>query len=188
MKSPGHHPGLVSFDENQPTRMLALVMLFWHYLPINATPAEGEHPFYFSLAEIQYDAQDGTLEVAVKMFTDDLEQALAARYQQPLHLGLSDQHPDAEVYLALYLKEQLNLRSQERDLEQRYLGQEQEADVTWCYVEIDLPEPPGTLWIRNALLTDQFAAQRNLVHVRVGDQTESILLQRGKLSDEVSFQ
>lgn len=167
--------------------MLALVMFFWHCLSNVVTPAEVQHPFYFSVAEMKYDAEDGNLEVAVKMFTDDLEQALETRYQQPLHLGLSNQHPDAEVYLALYLKEQLNLRSQNRDLDQRYLGQEQEEDVTWCYVEIDLPKPPRTLWIRNALLTDQFEAQRNLVHVRIGDETESLLLQQGRLSGEVSF-
>jgi len=167
--------------------MLALVMLIWSCLPTAVAPLAGQHPFYFSVAEIQYDAEDGTLEVAVKMFTDDLEQALETRYQQVLNLGLPDQHPDAEVYLALYLKEQLTLRSQHHDLSQRYLGQEQEEDVTWCYVVVDLPEPPRTLWIRNALLTDQFEAQRNLVHVRVGNHTESLLLQRGKLSDEVSF-
>jgi hypothetical protein len=168
--------------------MLALLWILCSVLPPTPAAVPTLHPFYFSVAEMRYDGDDQALEISVKMFTDDLEEALATRYQQKLKLGLTDQHPDAEVYLALYLREQLNLRQGNENLTQQFLGQEQEEDVTWCYLSVPLSTPPVQLWIRNALLVDQFEGQRNLVHVRVGDRTESMLLQRGKLSQEVSFQ
>ena len=160
-------------------------VLCWLWLLIS--PVSATHPFYVSVTEMNYDAADSVLEVSVKLFTDDLAQALEARYQSNLHLGEPEEHPDADVFVALYLREQLSIQAHDLPLEQQYLGKEFEEDVTWCYLAVPIAQAPQALLIRNALLTDQFEAQRNLVHLRVGSQRKSLMLHRGKLSERVEF-
>lgn len=146
------------------------------------------HPFYLSVTEIQYNAQDKVLEIAVKLFVSDLEAALQERYQQTMNLGLTNEHSDAEVYLALYLREQLQIRFEGVALPQTYLGNQPEQEVLWCYLTVPMPRAPRSLYVRNALLTDQFEEQQNLVHLNVAGQRESLILQRGKLAEEVIFE
>jgi hypothetical protein len=168
--------------------MLFLLMA-WLGWPLMAAPAPASHPFHVSVTEMTYNALDSTLEVSVKLFTDDLEAALEARYQQSLHLGLDDEDPDADVYLALYLREQLSVKAEGTDpLVQRFHGKQFEEDVTWCYLSLPMAQLPRTLYVHDALLTDQFQDQRNLVHLQLGPQRKSLMLHRGKLGESVFFE
>lgn len=145
------------------------------------------HPFYVSVTEINHNAEAQSLEISIKMFSDDLEEALNQRFGETMNLGLDDEHPDADVYLALYLQDELKLSADGTPLTFTYVGKDAGIEATWAFVEATDVAALQVLSVRNALLTEQFDTQKNMVHVHYQGQTQSLLLQRRNLSGEVKF-
>jgi hypothetical protein len=145
------------------------------------------HPFYVSVTEINHNPEAASLEISIKMFADDLEDALQQRFGETMHLGLEDEHPDADVYLALYLKDELQIEVDGQPVTFAYLGKDANLEAAWCFLEIKNVPAPREVQVRNTLLTELFETQKNMVHVRIGGETQSMLLQRRKLSDTASF-
>jgi hypothetical protein len=133
------------------------------------------HDFHTSLTEMRVNAKDKTVEVTVRMFTDDLEAALTrANANQRVRLEAKDKN---DPLIDRYLKQHfvlLNAKGQRRAYQ--FLGKDFEADATWLYLEVPLAEPlPGTK-LQNNVLFDLFDDQTNLVNVFYGgDEKRSFL-------------
>ncbi len=146
------------------------------------------HKFYVSIMEVTHNAENASLEIAVKLFTDDLEAALEAGTTTKLWVGDPDREaPETDSLLANYFERRLTIEVDGETQKATLLGKELEADVTWCYLEINDVPTVSKINISNLLLTELFDEQKNIVHVYVGDEEKSVLLQRGKGSGELSF-
>jgi len=146
------------------------------------------HKFYVSITEVTHNAENASLEIAVKLFTDDLEAALEAGTTTKLWIGDPDREaPETDSLLARYFEERLTIEVNGEIQKANMLGKELEADVTWCYLEINNIPTIDKLNISNRLLTEISDEQKNIVHVYVGDKEKSLLLRRGKMSGEVTF-
>ncbi len=133
------------------------------YLPFRAADAP-LHDFHTSLAEISYNAASKSFEVSLRVFTDDLELALAEANQiKGLRIEKGKKYDDLiEKYLKahFYL---LNPKNQKEPM--TFYGKELEADVTWLYFEISLKKSLKGYHLHNAILTELFADQMNMVNV-----------------------
>ena len=146
------------------------------------------HPFYVSVTEVNFNESNQSLEISIKMFTEDLEEALATRYGQKLNFASEEEHPDADAYLALYLEDQIKIKVDGKPVSFQFLGKDAKSEATWCFAEIgELAGAPAQIEIRNSLLTSEFEGQKNMVHCKVGTETKSLLLQRRELSGVLSF-
>ena len=67
------------------------------------------HPFYLSIMQLDYRPQSQSVEIALKVFTDDLETALQARGVAAPALGQPEQAEGAPAALAAYLRESIQL-------------------------------------------------------------------------------
>lgn len=133
------------------------------------------HDFHTSLTELRVNAKEKTVEVTVRVFTDDLEAALTkTNANQRVRLEAADAH---DPLIDRYLKQHVVLTAASgKPRPFRYLGKEFEADATWLYLEFPLAEPLAGAKFQQAVLLDLFDDQTNLVNVFYGgDEKRSFL-------------
>ena len=145
------------------------------------------HPFFISICQIHHNAEAKTLEMAVKIFADDLETALEAQGTKALRLGTSQEAPGADAAIAAYLDRQITIKVNGQELKGKFIGKELEMDVIWCYVEFPGVSDPRQIDISNRLLMEQFSTQTNIVHITVNHTRKSLLMQAGRTEDSVIF-
>lgn len=162
------------------TGLLLLVALL-------ATQPASAHDYHASITDIKYNPRTQSLEVAVKVFMDDLEDALSR--QAKSKITYSSSSVAVKEQLADYLKSTLTFELERgKPLKAKLLGSEEDADVVWLYVEVPVQQEALTqLYVRNAILTDLFTDQMNIVNVNYKGETESVLMQPGDVSKKLTF-
>ncbi|SDL81197.1 hypothetical protein SAMN05421823_108172 [Catalinimonas alkaloidigena] len=146
------------------------------FLALWSPPQAFAHDFHATLAEVQYNPQTRSLEVSLRLFTDDLEKALDTMYpsQGPFRLN------EADVYLSAYLKEHFQAYTSGKQLlELQYVGQEVAVDVTWLYFEFPCGDQPPTRVV-NSVLTELYDDQKNLVNLTYQGNKQSYVLTKGE--------
>jgi len=146
-----------------------LIMLSALIFPQTGTHSEESvfHPFYVSVTEIHYNAENRSLEISVKIFTDDLEVTLNKAFNKQLDL-MNPEKDDVEEINALlkaYMRRHLVLIADGKRLMFNIVGFEREKEAIWSYYEVENLPPFQELTVHNAILYDQFKEQINLVHV-----------------------
>jgi len=153
-----------------------IALLIWGWMGLIA------HPFYISLTEIRQNPQSGRLEMAQKVFWDDLEVELNEYTGQTVDiLGAEDQEALNQIF-SEYLTEKTRLSIKGKDIQTNYLGYEIEEDAIWFYIE---SEPVGELSELNVectILFENFDGQQNIVHVYFPgfSAPKSLLLSKGE--------
>ncbi|GAB2615312.1 hypothetical protein GCM10027035_09820 [Emticicia sediminis] len=122
------------------------------------------HAFHTSLTEIQYNAKEKSLEISIRMFTDDLETALTkANNGQKVMVGGKNDNSDA--ILNKYVQQHFAiLLSQKQKRAMNVLGKEIEGDATWVYVEMPNAQDFKGNILYNSIMQELFDDQTNLVN------------------------
>lgn len=158
-----------------------LLLLFVYVKPAAA------HEYHASIADVRYNPRTQSLEVAVKVFMDDLEDALSKRNKTTVVYSHTSEQ--VKKYLTDYLSSNLVLEVEKgKPLKQKYVGSEEDADVVWMYLEMPVQQTSlSQLYVKNALLTELFSDQMNIVNINYKGKTESVLLQRGDTQKKVEL-
>lgn len=143
------------------------------------------HEFYISLSEIRYNLESGRFELSLRIFPDDMDRVLEMHTGIRTQLVTELEHPQADSLLQNYLLNVFLLDSNGKRVKFNYLGKEAEADVMWCYLESEILDEPLRIGVDNALLTEVFEDQINIVQVYVGKWNRGLLLKRGQSSGEL---
>ena len=157
-------------------RRLAFLLLL---VPLLAL---ARHTYHSSILELRINPQQQQVELALKVFTDDLENALSRG--RPQHLSLQDPRvvPLAEAYLREHLELALpftSARQPRLPLTLRFVGMQQEKDAYWLYAKAKLPHAATEIWLRNAVMLDLFSDQMNIVNAESGPAKTSELYRAG---------
>ncbi|MCY7349443.1 MAG: hypothetical protein LH606_02085 [Cytophagaceae bacterium] len=147
--------------------------LFWLF-PLLFFAGVQRHDFHTSLTEMRLNPKQKTIEVSIRVFTDDFEKALTkANTGQPVKLEAKDRH---DALVDRYLKQHftLTLANGQRRIHQ-YLGKEFEVDATWIYLEIPFHESLIGTKLQNDVFFDLFDDQTNLVNVIYPNDRKSFL-------------
>ena len=145
------------------------------------------HPFYISLTDIRYNDASNTIEVAQKIFWDDLERGLGEVFDSKVDF-LNPNSPEklkemVEKYVILHNEIIVNGKK----IKLNYLGYEVEEDAAWIYMEGINVDFPKTVIIRNTILIDQFDDQQNIVNFYIGKKPKSLILYKEKIEGEIAF-
>lgn len=126
-----------------------------------------KHPFYLSVVDIKQDVKIHTLSISVKMFTNDIEDALKKTTNKSIDLLNPKNKAEMETELMNYIKKRLsvNVNGKEKALE--FIGYEKEEDAVWAYLEIKKVFPVTKLNVHTTLLYDYLPQQSNIVHAEV---------------------
>jgi hypothetical protein len=135
------------------------------------------HKYYASLARAEYNDETKTVEVALRVFADDLELALTRRSGRKVYL---DKTKDAADLALAYLRETFEVGGRDgRRVELRWVGMETQGDVAWLYFEAPLPEGPSGATLRDRVLLELFRTQVNIVNLRYGGAKLDLVFKRG---------
>lgn len=132
------------------------------------------HPFHVSVCEIYHNSKTKTLEVSLKIFTDDLE--LAIQKGGNSNFQLLDQSADQidEKQIGKYVSEKFKVSINNRQEDLTFLGFEFDQDAVLCYFESGKIKKISEVEIRNSLMTEIFDDQINLTHFQYQDEMKSL--------------
>jgi hypothetical protein len=150
----------------------------WAMLP--AAPvatAFAAHKYYTSLAQVEYNAGEKSVEITLRIFADDLELALTRRAGSKVRL---DRTKDADRLVLAYLRETFEIRNRDGETKAlKWVGMELRSGVAWLYVEAEMPEGLAGARLRDHVLFDLFVEQVNTVSVRYPGARGDLVFVRG---------
>ncbi len=147
----------------------------------------GTHEFYLSVTEIEYKAEKQSLQIITRVFTDDFENVLRTRYTDDIHLSENAEEGPVEEMIKKYLQQKFALKTDNKNIDFNYLGKEYEAEQVVLYVEAENVSPFKQIEVTNAILTDLFDDQKNVVHVTINGKTKSLLLHKSADKEKLIF-
>ncbi|HLL75349.1 MAG TPA: DUF6702 family protein [Pyrinomonadaceae bacterium] len=167
--------------ERRAPRALALTLAALAAATLCA-PRAGAHKFHTSFAEVNHNAEAGTLEVTLRTFPDDLEAAVRRRAPAARESsGEKDRAKGFEERVAAYVAETFQLKSANGDpIKIAWVGMDAGADSAWLYFEARLPAEAGDLRLSNRFLFDLFDDQINLVNLKSNGKRTALRFERGK--------
>jgi hypothetical protein len=143
------------------------------------------HPFYLSVTELKYNSEEGRLQVSVKMFLNDFENALKKIQNQKIDLIHSADTAKLKSQLTEYLQQRLQIRCDNRPIALNLLGYEREEENFWIYCESGKLPKPKKLAVSNGLLYDFLKEQMNITRAKIGETEKSV--KNRNPTKEVSF-
>lgn len=140
------------------------------------TPAHA-HPVHTSLAEADYNRETGCLEFAVRVFADDIEDALSAAEGRRISFEKTAAR-EVDAVLRRYLTARFTVRAGDSaPLPLRWIGRDLKdaANELWLFFEVALPSGLDSVRLRHGLLAERFSDQLNSIRVRDGGRSATLL-------------
>ena len=151
------------------------------------TSSPAAHPFYISVCQVDHNPDSGAVELAFRIFTDDLEQALEAMGTDRLRLGTEREAEKADLYIGRYLARHVEIEIDGQPVSAVFLGKEVDTDAIWCYLEVENIPLLNTMTMTNTLLLETFEDQVNLVHVNANGQKKSLVFNGQHVKQTLDF-
>jgi hypothetical protein len=144
------------------------------------------HDYHASITDAKYNPRSQSLEVAVKVFTDDLEDALSRRNKTKVTYN---QTAKVQQFVQEYIGSALSFEMEKgKTLPYTFVGAEQEADVVWIYLEVPLKAAAlSHLYVRNVVLQELFSDQMNIVNLDYKGKVSSALFQKNDGTRKMSL-
>jgi hypothetical protein len=140
-----------------------------------ATPPA--HEFYLSVFYVEIHPERQTVEMSIKVFTDDFEQALRERFGQAVFM---DQADTLTPYVMKYLQERVKISDGSKNIQLHWVGLESDPDVTWIYVESKTGVSGNQLRFQISFFQELFSSQTNIVHLQYKGRKKSAFLTKNK--------
>ena len=152
----------------------ALFLFFMSFFnPAYHKAAKAFHPLHVSTTELNYNAQDGKLEVSCTMFVDDFELALQKQFNAKADLQKPAVHAAMDILVKNYLHDHLLIRNGNAVTPLNYLGFEINKEAVNVYLESEKMPAPKKVGVEVSLMHNLFADQINIVHISVGGVRKS---------------
>ncbi|MYA78561.1 MAG: hypothetical protein F4014_09545 [Gemmatimonadetes bacterium] len=150
-------------------------------------PATAAHVFYVSIARVKWNADDARLDISVRIFTDDLEEAIVAKGGPRLRLWTDQAHADRDRHVSEYLASRLAFRVNGVDRQLTYAGMEDALDATACLVQITGVDRVETIEVENRILIEMFDTQANVMRFEIAGEKKYVNLSKKTVTGTVRF-
>jgi len=134
------------------------------------------HPLFVSVTEINHNAQEKTLEISCKAFTDDLEKAIEKSANVKIDLFNVKDKQAAEKAITDYFRKHLLIKVDGKALQIELIGFERESEATWSYFQVNNIPSVKKIDITDNILFEVSNDQINLLHVTVNGNRKSTKL------------
>lgn len=152
----------------------AVKFLFFGLLVLLVSSFQSKkHPFYISVIDIKHDTKTHNLNISIKLFTNDIENALKKTTSKTIDLLNPKNKPEMEIELMNYIKQCFSIDVNLKPTKLNFIGYEKEEDAIWIYLEIKKVIQPKTLKINTKLLYDFLPLQTNIVHAEINGVKKS---------------
>ncbi len=138
------------------------------------------HKYYVSVLEISLNEKSNQLELSLKVFNDDWQNALDKRLGRPVLIGSHNQYKKLDSLAYSYLEDNLSLKVNDKHVKLNFLGSEIEDEATWIYFYVDITSDIESIEVQDKILTELFDEQRNVVQLNIGKLNKSALLTKSR--------
>jgi len=145
------------------------------------------HPLHLTVAEAHWKKESKSLEVSVKLFYDDFENALEEENQKPMYLCPDSLNTQRE-FIESYFRKEFKLNINEKLADFKMVGYECEDELVYVYLEYNNISKIKSLEINNTLLFESFLDQTNLLHLHINEISKTLLTEPKTPSSQVKFQ
>lgn len=134
------------------------------------------HPYYMSVTDIEYRPAQKEIQIACKIFTDDLEDALKAETKKPVSLTDGKDKAAKQELLRSYLQTHFKLMVDGKPVAYDLIGFENEQEATWNYLLVKNVSGFKAVTVYNDLLFQLRTGQINIIHFKHKGETKSYRL------------
>jgi hypothetical protein len=167
--------------------ILSFTLLIFPFQPQKTENKAALHAFHTSLTEIQYNPREKALEITIRLFTDDLENALT-KINNGQKVMIGGKNDNSDAVLSKYIQQHFAIISPQKQKKTiNYLGKEIEGDATWVYVEIPDGQVVKDHILYNDLMQEMFDDQTNLVNFFYGGNKKTFLFNSKVKSAAIEF-
>ena len=159
--------------------------------PLAADP-EIPHPLRLSLCEIEYTSASQLLTINLKLFLTDVNEAIVFDpYSKELAFCQPNEPAKANKLLLDYLNQFFHVKANgklvELNIKRKRLSGEGDNTALWVYFEQAHKDPLKSLEIKNAVFTDLFFDQNNIVYAHINGESKSMMLNKKTSTHQLSF-
>lgn len=150
------------------------------------------HPLRLSLCEIEYSSSKQLLTVNLKLFLTDVNEALVFDPKsKALAFCKPNESEKADQLLLDYLNQFFYVKANQKRIDlkikSKKLSGEEDNTALWVYFECKQTAPLASLEIKNAVFTDLFFDQNNIVYVHNNGKSESMMLNKKTSVNKLKF-
>lgn len=140
------------------------------------------HPFYVSKIELNHNAKENSVEISVRVFSDDMELTLESYGKTSLDIINPKNKTLVDSLMANYIREKLKINIDNKAKHLNYLGYEINKESVWAYLEIPNISSLKTVQIFCTFLYDYKQEQINIFQVKANGRDKSNKLENPKPS------
>ena len=145
------------------------------------------HPFYVSVIEINHNEKEVTVEISIRIFTDDLEKTLQKQSTATIDIIKPANKANIDQQISQYIGKNLQLRINGKPVKFNYIGYEIIRESVWSYFEVEQVKEINTVDINCTILHDYETSQINLFHVKSKGNQKSYKLDYPQNTTQFSF-
>ena len=150
------------------------------------------HPLRLSLCEIEYSSSKKLVTINLKLFLTDVNEAITFDpYSKALRFCQPNEAANANSMLMDYLERffyvKVNGKSIQLKIKKKSLSGEGDNTALWVYFEYRQDTPMRTMEIKNAVFTDLFFDQNNIVYVHADSESKSLMLNKKTPVHQLKF-
>lgn len=148
------------------------------------------HKYYVST--VQMDFSGNTTDISIRIFYDDMENALAQSYGSFLRLcprAAGDPGTQTDSLMCLYLAGKFAVFTngeKGEKIEPHFVSSACDQEYVTLHFSAEVPENTKEITIRCDILTEVFPEQRNIIQISADGKRTSRLLSKGRESCSVS--
>lgn len=135
------------------------------------------HPFFVSVIEINHNAKEKSVEVSMRIFTDDFEGALKKFSNAKIDLANPASKEAIDKIIVSYVKQKMYVQINGKPAVLEYVGYEIKKESVWVYFEIDNIATVKKVEVNCNLLYEYQEKQMNIFHVNANGKEESYKLE-----------
>ncbi|NQX81702.1 MAG: hypothetical protein HRT66_06880 [Flavobacteriaceae bacterium] len=148
------------------------------------------HKFHVSLTQLYYNEDANQIEITLRIFADDMQEAIKHNDNIDLYLTSGQRHKDSDKYIKDYLLNNLKIKVNDGIAKISYIGMEDDPDdieSILCYLKIkNIPEIKQ-FSISNNVLMGLYNDQVNMVKVRFYDIFKSFIQKELNTNSTLKF-
>ncbi|MDW3647886.1 MAG: DUF6702 family protein [Bacteroidia bacterium] len=145
------------------------------------------HAFYVSIHDIRFDKDWGKFDIKIKVFTNDLEDALVNAGHPRFLLDTQKEIEGADMAIDRYIQEKVILSIARKALSLQFIKKEFREDACWIYFQAEAECKPRELNLSSKVLLELFDSQTNIIRLKVGDQRFISNLDKQLYQEKFSF-
>jgi hypothetical protein len=168
--------------------LIASVLLFSLIKPVSSL----SHPLRLSLSEIEYKKDEQLITIDLRLFLMDVNEALVFDPESTeLRFCEPDESPNAESLLMSYINDffyiEINGKRIPLEIKSKRLKGNGIDTALGLVFEYSHSSPLNSMKIKNAVFTDLFFDQNNIIYVHVNDNSISLMLDKNTPTHRLVF-